>query len=70
MAKIQIADWEKKKYPLKDTVDMEILGKIHEAERLALSPEDKHLVDFVRTQLEDDWRTPCLEILNEILKKY
>lgn len=55
MTKVQIADWEKKKYPLKDPIAIEILGKIHEAEKLLLSPEDKRLVDFVRTQLEDDW---------------
>ncbi len=70
MTKIKIEDWEKKKYPLKDPKDFEILGKIHELENLPLSPEDKRLVNFIRTQLEEDWQTPCLNLLEEILKKY
>lgn len=70
MAKVKIADWEKKKYPLKDPKDIEILGKIYELEKLPLSPEDKRLVNFIRTQLEADWQTPCLDILEEIFKKY
>ena len=70
MVKIKIEDWEKKKYPLKDPKDIEILGKIHELENLPLSPEDKRLINFIRTQLEEDWQTPCLNLLEEILKKY
>ena len=67
MTKIKIADWEKKKYPLKDPKDIEILGKIHELEELLLSSEDKKLVNFIRTQLEDDWQTPCLKLLEDLL---
>lgn len=70
MAKIKIADWEKKKYPLKNPKGIEILGKIHELENLPLSLEDKKLVNFIRTQLEEDWQTPCLNLLEDIFKKY
>ena len=70
MAKVKIADWEKKKYPLKDPKDIEVLGKIHELENLPLSPKDKKLVNFIRTQLEEDWQTPCLNLLEDIFKKY
>ncbi|MFH0864004.1 MAG: hypothetical protein V1858_02875 [Candidatus Gottesmanbacteria bacterium] len=70
MIKIKIADWEKKKYPLEDPKDIEVLGKIHELENLPLSSEDKKLVNFIRTQLEEDWQTPCLNFLEDILKKY
>ncbi len=70
MNKVKIEDWEKEKYPLKDPKDIEVLGKIHELEELPLSSEDKKLVDFIRTQLEDDWQTPCLNLLEDIFKKY
>lgn len=70
MPRVKIEDWEKKKYPLEDPEDIEILGKIHELENLSLSPEDKRLVNFIRTQLEEDWQTPCLDLLEEIFKKY
>jgi len=70
MTKVKIVDWERKKYPLKESEDVEILGKIHELEELPLSVEDKELVDFVRSQLEEDWRTPIFELLEKLLKKY
>lgn len=61
---------EKRKYVLADKQDYEILDKIHQLEKLPLSPEDKEFINFIRTQLEKDWRTPILESLNKLLKKY
>jgi len=61
---------EKRKYVLADKQDYEILAKIHQLEKLSLSTEDKEFINFIRTQLEKDWRTPILEILNKLLKKY
>ena len=67
----QIAsDEEKKKYVLKTEQDYEILDLIHKLEKENLSSEDKDLVMFIRTQLEDDWRTPIIELLNKLHKKY
>ena len=70
MVKIKIADWEKKKYPLKDPEDVEVLGKIHEVEKLPLSPQDKALVNFIRTQLEKDWQRRLIEFLENLARKY
>lgn len=70
MAKVKIEDWEKKKYILDDPKNVEVLGKIHELEKSLLSPEDKRWVKFLRTQLEEDWQTPCINLLDEILEKY
>ncbi len=64
------SDEERKKYLLKTEQDYEILDLIHKLESKNLSQEDKELISFIRTQLEDDWRTPIVEFLNKLLKKY
>lgn len=61
---------EKKKYVLKTDQDYEILDKIHQLEKQKLSAEDRELIKFIRTQLEDDWRTPIIKLLDKLLKKY
>ena len=68
--KFKITKEEKRKYVLDTDQDYEILDKIHQLEELPLSPEDKELINFIRTQLEDDWRTPISELLDKLLKKY
>jgi len=65
-----ISKEEKRKYVLADKQDYEILTKIHQLEKLSLSPDDKEFINFIRTQLEKDWRTPILKVLNNLLKKY
>ncbi|MDD3284613.1 MAG: hypothetical protein PHZ07_03400 [Patescibacteria group bacterium] len=32
--------------------------------------EDKNIIKFIRTQLEEDWRKPLIKFLNELSKKY
>jgi len=61
---------EKEGYILSTDQDYEILGKIKQLEKQKLSDKDKKLVKFIRTQLKDDWRTPIIELLNNILEKY
>lgn len=61
---------EKKKYVLKTEQDYDILRKIKQLEKKKLSNADKELVTFLRTQLEEDWRTPMIKQLDELLKKY
>ncbi len=61
---------EKQKYILKTEQDYEILGKIKQLEKKKLSSDDKKLIAFLRTQLEQDWRTPMIKRLDELLKKY
>jgi len=49
--------------------DIKILELVHELEQIEnLDENEKFLLQFLRTQLEDDWRTPCLDILNAFKK--
>ena len=68
--KFEITKEEQKKYILSTDQDYEVLGKIHQLEKLPLSPGDKRLINFIRTQLEADWRGPIFEVLDRLLKKY
>ena len=71
MAKqIKITSLEKRKYVLAKDIDYEILMKCKELEKLKLSKEDRFLVQFIKTQLEQDWRKPLSIALNKLLKKY
>ena len=58
------------KYILKEKRDFEILEKCKELEKKKLTKDDKLLVRFLKTQLEDNWRKPLLKVLNGLLKKY
>jgi hypothetical protein len=35
-----------------------------------LDDVDKDFVELIRTQLEEEWRDPLLDKLNDLLKKY
>ena len=61
---------EKKKYLMVNEKDYEILSKIRELEKLKLTKEDRVLVSFIRTQLENDWRKPLIRTLDKLLRKY
>jgi hypothetical protein len=61
---------EKKKYPLPEKKDFEILGKCKILEKKRLLKKDKDLVKFIKTQLLDDWRKPLIIELNKLIKKY
>lgn len=66
----KITPAEKKKYVLSTDADFEILAKCKQLEKLKLTKEDRYFVEFLKTQLEDDWRKPLLKTLNRLLKKY
>lgn len=68
--KFNVTDEEKAKYSLSTDQDYEILEMIHRLEAKSLSAEDAEIIEFVRTQLEDDWRTPIVEFLERMSKKY
>jgi len=70
MKRFQIKPEDNKKYLLLENRDYEILEKIYKLENKALSPEDKKIVSFLRTQLEKDWRTPLVKFLDKLLKRY
>lgn len=68
--KFKITSDERRKYVLSTDEDYEILNKIHQLERKELSAEDKRIVKFIRTQLQQDWRSPVIKLLDKISKKY
>ena len=46
-----------------------IAEKISRAEKIPnLSADEKLLLEFLKTQLEVDWETPCLNMLDEMIK--
>ena len=57
---------EESGYVMADERDYAILAKIKELEAKDLCEVDKETVAFCRTQLEDDWRKPLIEKLDEI----
>lgn len=58
-----ITSKEKRKYILKEKWDIEILELVHKLEKIKLNDYEKFLILWARTQLEDDWRKPLLQIL-------
>ncbi|MBD3304524.1 hypothetical protein GF343_05230 [Candidatus Woesearchaeota archaeon] len=59
---------EKKKYPMPEKDDFVILDLIHDLEKHRMSSTEKFIVLWTRTQLEDDWRKPLIQIL-QVMKK-
>ena len=60
-----ITPQERRRYPLVER-DGEILEAVHELENIHdLSEDELFLLLFLRTQLEKDWRKPCLDLLRE-----
>lgn len=70
LGKLNITSLERKKYPLSEEGDIEILFKIKKLERRRLLPEDRRLVKLIRTQLEKDWRKPLIKELDKISGRY
>lgn len=59
-----IAEDEKRRYPLAGR-DAEILEGIHTLEEVhELSEDERFLLLFLRSQLEEDWREPCFQLLD------
>jgi len=68
--KFKITPREKQKYVLSTNKDYQILGKIHQLEKQKISSEDKKLVNFIKSQLQLDWRTQVIKLLERLLRKY
>jgi len=66
--KYKISSQEKKKYMLPTDADFEILAKCKQLEKSNLTDDDRVFVNFIKTQLEEDWRKPLLKMLNKLLK--
>lgn len=67
---LTISKSDRKRYVLKEITDEEILTKCKILETTNLEKKDKSLVKLIKTQLENDWRTPLLAELERLLKKY
>lgn len=68
--KFKVSPIDKKKYVLATDADLEILGICNILVKQKLSENDRKLVDLIKSQLLDDWRSPLLKALNQLLKKY
>ncbi len=67
---MKVTKSEKRKYVLKEKKDFLILSKIKELEKCKLNKQDEKIVKLIRTQLEENWRTPLIKFLNKLLVKY
>lgn len=68
--KFAITTKDKKRYVLSTDQDYMILSKVYQLEQKRLSSADRKLMKFIRTQLELDWRSSIIKLLDELLKKY
>jgi hypothetical protein len=68
--KLGISDKDEEKYLLSREEDYEILAKVRQLESKDLTDNDKEVVRLILTQLEEEWREPLLNKLNELLEKY
>ncbi len=57
------------KYVLKEKRDLEILALCDKMEGKRLSKPDRKLVKLIKTQLEEDWRTPLLQALKNVARR-
>jgi len=65
-----ISKRDREKYVLKEAIDEEILIKCKRLETTELNDQYKLLVKLIKTQLEDDWRTPLVKEIARVFKKY
>jgi len=70
VGKFKISPEEEEKYLLSTNRDYQILAKVKQLEKVSLSPDDEQLVEFIRSQLERDWRKGILDVLDKLFKKY
>lgn len=70
MEKFLIKPRDKKKLRMDEKRDYQILKKVYQLEKRKLTREQKELVTFLKTQLEDDWRAPLIKYLNKLLKRF
>jgi len=55
-------------YKFNNDQDERIFGKLARFEDKKLSAENEKLVEFLYSQLEDDWRTPLEKFVDKLLK--
>lgn len=60
----------KKKYVLATDIDLEILSQRNNLLKQSPSESDEELIELIKSQLLDDWRSPLLKKLKSLFKKY
>ncbi|MBI4020179.1 MAG: hypothetical protein HY367_02505 [Candidatus Aenigmarchaeota archaeon] len=68
--KAKVSKADRKRYVLSTSKDHGILRMVCELENYELSDFDRDMIDLIRTQLEHDWRTPLMKLLQRLHKKY
>ena len=68
--KYGITEDEEREFLLPNEEDYEILSGIKALEKKQLSPEDEEVIKLIKSQLQEDWRTPLLTKLRELVEKY
>ena len=69
LTKIGVSKIEQKKYVLLTGKDVEILRRCNKLEK-TVNKEDGLVVKLIKTQLEEDWRSPLMKKLKELERKY
>ncbi|MDD5147790.1 MAG: hypothetical protein PHV63_04595 [Candidatus Daviesbacteria bacterium] len=67
--KYGITEEEEKEYLLPNEEDYEILSIVKTLENKNLSEADSEIVELIKTQLKDDWRSPLLNKLRQLLPR-
>ena len=68
--KYGITEDEEKEFLLPNEEDYEILSGVKALEKKQLSKEDGEAVKLIKSQLQDDWRTPLRIKLQELIGLY
>ena len=67
---LKVSPTDKKKYALATDIDLEILNQCNVLAKQKLSESDEELIELIKSQLLDDWRSPLLKKLKSLFKKY
>jgi hypothetical protein len=67
---IKITSADRKRYPLPEKSDLDILRRIKYLEKLNIKKEDKDLLKLIKSQLLSNWGKPLIVSLNKLIKKY
>ena len=68
--KYGITEQEEKESILPNEEDYEILSIVKTLESKNLTDNDHEIVELIKNQLRDDWRTPLLDRLKQLIQKY
>ena len=68
--KFKVNPTDKKKYVLATDADLKILGLCNILLKQKLSENDRKIVELIKSQLLDYWRSPLLKMLNNLCKQY